>query len=54
MIDRDHELPVTHQAKVLDISRGKAYYKPQPVSPKDQATWGKYSDSYNYSPPGEI
>ena len=37
MIDRDHELPITRQAKVLNISRGTVYYLPQPVSPADQA-----------------
>ena len=37
MIDRDHELPVVRQAKVLNISRGSAYYKPRPVSPEDLA-----------------
>ncbi len=28
MIDREHDLPIAHQAKVLNISRGCAYYKP--------------------------
>ena len=37
MIDRDHELPITRQAKLLNISRGTVYYLPQPVSPADQA-----------------
>ena len=37
MIDRDHHLPVTRQAKVLSISRGSVYYKPRPVSPEDLA-----------------
>jgi putative transposase len=37
MIDRDHELPITRQAKLLNISRGTVYYQPQPVSPADQA-----------------
>ena len=36
MIDRDHELPITRQAKLLNISRGTVYYLPQPVSPADQ------------------
>ena len=35
MIDRNHHLPVTRQAKVLSISRGSVYYKPRPVSPAD-------------------
>ena len=36
MIDREHELPISRQAKVLGISRGTAYYQPKPVSPRDQ------------------
>ena len=36
MIDRDHKLPISSQAKVLGISRGTAYYQPKPVSPRDQ------------------
>ncbi|MHB8392068.1 MAG: IS3 family transposase [Acidobacteriaceae bacterium] len=35
MIDRQHELPITRQADLLDISRGTVYYKPQPVSTAD-------------------
>jgi len=37
MIDRNHELPIARQAKVLNISRGSAYYKPRPVSAEDLA-----------------
>ena len=36
MIDRKHLLPITHQAKVLGISRGSVYYLPRPVSERDQ------------------
>ncbi len=36
MIDRDHKLPLTQQAKVLNISRGAVYYQPTPASPRDQ------------------
>jgi putative transposase len=35
MIDRDHDLPLARQAKVLDISRGSVYHKPRLVSPED-------------------
>lgn len=35
MIDRDHELSITRQAKLLEISRGTVYYLPRPVSPAD-------------------
>jgi putative transposase len=37
MIDRQHELPVTHQAKLLNVSRGSVYYLPKPVSQADLA-----------------
>jgi putative transposase len=32
MIDRTHDLPITKQAEVLNISRGSVYYLPRPVS----------------------
>ena len=31
MIDREHELPITRQVNVLNVSRGSVYYKPRPV-----------------------
>ena len=31
MIDREHELTITKQAKILNISRGSVYYLPRPV-----------------------
>ena len=37
MIDRDHDLPLTRQAAVLNISRASLYYKPRPVSAADLA-----------------
>ena len=37
MIDRNHDLTVTRQAQLLDISRGSAYYLPRPVSAADLA-----------------
>lgn len=37
MIDRDHPLSITRQARLLDISRGTVYYLPRPVSPADLA-----------------
>ncbi|WP_334395110.1 IS3 family transposase [Bradyrhizobium sp. AZCC 2289] len=37
MIDREHDLPITKQAKVLKISRGSVYYLPRPVSSADLA-----------------
>jgi putative transposase len=35
MIDREHDLPITKQVKVLRISRGSVYYLPRPVSASD-------------------
>ena len=35
MIDREHDLPITKQAKVLRISRGSVYYRARPVSATD-------------------
>jgi putative transposase len=37
MIDRTHDLPITRQAKALNISRGSVYYLPRPVSAGDLA-----------------
>ena len=35
MIDRDHDLPVVRQAKVLNLARSTVYYTPRPVSAED-------------------
>jgi putative transposase len=37
MIDRDHDLPLSKQAEVLNISRGTIYYEPVAVSTADLA-----------------
>ena len=37
MIDRKHDLPITRQAKALNISRGSVYYLPRLVSAADCA-----------------
>jgi len=37
MIDHEHDLPITKQAEVLEISRGSVYYLPRPVSCADLA-----------------
>ena len=37
MIDRNHNLSITRQARLLDISRGSVYYLPAPVSDADLA-----------------
>ena len=35
MIDATHDLPVSRQAELMDISRSNVYYLPKPVSAKD-------------------
>src|SRR4051812_37674472 len=37
MIDRSHALPITKQAKVLNVSRSSVYYQPRPTSADDLA-----------------
>ncbi len=37
MIDPDHALPITRQAKALGLSRSSVYYKPVPISEADLA-----------------
>ena len=32
MIDRNHDLPVVRQAKVLNLARSTVYYEPRPIS----------------------
>ncbi len=35
MIDPDHDLSISRQAKILEISRSSVYYRPRPPSPRD-------------------
>ena len=37
MIDRKHQLSISRQAKLLEISRGSVYYQPQPTREADLA-----------------
>src|ERR1700678_184039 len=37
MIDAAHDLPVTRQAKILNLSRSSVYYRARPVSREDLA-----------------
>ena len=37
MIDQKHDLTVTRQSQLLDISRGSVYYLPRPTSAADLA-----------------
>lgn len=36
MIDREHKLPISRQAKLLSISRSTVYYQPKPINPRNQ------------------
>ena len=35
MIDREHDLPLTHQSRLLDVCRSSLYYIPKPISKRD-------------------
>ena len=37
MIDRNHDLPITRQAELLEVSRASVYYLPRPVPEADLA-----------------
>jgi len=37
MIDSGHQLPIKHQARLLDMSRSSVYYTPVPISDTDLA-----------------
>ena len=37
MIDRNHKLSISRQAKALGMSRGGVYYPPRPISQADLA-----------------
>lgn len=37
MIDKTHMLPVTRQARLLDLSRSSVYYEPKPTNERDLA-----------------
>jgi putative transposase len=37
MIDANHDLPITRQAQLLELSRSAVYYRPQPTSDADLA-----------------
>jgi putative transposase len=50
MIDRDHALSVTRQAKLLDVSRGAVYYRHRPTSNADWALM-RLIDELHLEPP---
>ncbi|MGF7213740.1 putative transposase [Skermanella aerolata] len=37
VIDRSHDLPITRQGRMLNVSRGSVYYLPRPASAADLA-----------------
>lgn len=45
MIDREHELSVTRQAQMLNLSRSSVYYLPRPASPGDLALMRRITSS---------
>jgi len=50
MIDRNHALPITRQAKLVGISRGNVYYLPRGASQADQSLM-KRIDAINLAHP---
>ncbi len=46
MIDRDHDLPITQQAKALGVSRGCVYSLPRPVAAADLAIMRRMDEWY--------
>ena len=45
-----HQLSITRQARLLNISRGTVYYLPRPVSPADLALMRRL-DELHLEPP---
>ena len=45
MIDREHRLSVSRQARLLGISRGSVYYQRRPPSPADLALMRRIQDA---------
>ncbi len=50
MIDRAHDLPITKQAAALNISRGRVYYLPRPVSAAGLVLMGELTSCIWSSP----
>ena len=49
MIDREHDLALTRQAKILKLSRSGIYYRPRPVPPADLAVMRRIDELHlNY------
>src|SRR4051794_41463687 len=50
MIDRSHELPITSQARALNISRSGVYYRPRAVPAADLAIMRRMDELHLDSP----
>jgi putative transposase len=50
MIDREHQLTITRQAKLLGMSRGSVYYLPRPVSEADLALMRRIDELHQEHP----
>ena len=50
MIRRAHALPLTHQARLLKLSRSSIYYKSKPVSERDLRLMCKMDKLHTGSP----
>ena len=50
MIDKDHPLPVTRQARLLDLSRSSVYYRPIPMSSGELAVMAAIDEIHTKLP----
>lgn len=50
MIDRTHELSVTRQAELLNISRGTVYYLPRPISAHELGVMKRIDEIHTDNP----
>ena len=49
MINRSHELPLTKQASLLNLSRSSLYYQSRPIAPADLAVMRRIDELHlNY------
>ena len=51
MIDHEHQLSISRQAKLLGISRGSVYYQRRPSSPADLALMHRMDERCTWSIP---
>ena len=50
MIDKNHPLPVTRQAQLLDLARSTVYYKPLPMSSTELAMMAAIDEIHTQLP----